>query len=439
MTVRFDDVVHKVIGVLESTIPDWRPERLTLLRDIFGKVSVVDPGVPSNLKSSVEEALKNALQGYASDAPILLPANSGIAKAAIRRQALLCRVETTPQQKELTVCIADHKIVGQDWVAQPRPTSDKSPRIVFASLKGGVGRSTALCVTAAELAKRGFNVLVVDLDLEAPGLGSMLLADSQVPKYGVLDYLVENGRHQIDGTELDEFVATSVLTDRDAGQGIVDVVPATGGICLQNPHNVIAKLGRALVEDIRVNGTSISVRDQIASMVDRLVSRKRYDAVLIDARAGMAELTAGALFGLGATALLFGVDQRQTFEGYSYLLAHLAQLPPGSPLDDWRYNIRFVQAKASANPLERQAFKDALYELATDHFYEDADTSPNAFSFGIDEPRAPHSAWWVGFDGRFLGFDPVRDRKFLHETIYSASFGEFLNNVLVDLGLSDGE
>ena len=45
-----------------------------------------------------------------------------------------------------------------------------APFVTFYSFKGGVGRSMALINTAGILAGRGFHVLVIDLDLEAPGL-----------------------------------------------------------------------------------------------------------------------------------------------------------------------------------------------------------------------------------------------------------------------------
>ena len=46
----------------------------------------------------------------------------------------------------------------------------KATFVTFYSFKGGVGRSMALINTAGILAGRGFRVLVMDLDLEAPGL-----------------------------------------------------------------------------------------------------------------------------------------------------------------------------------------------------------------------------------------------------------------------------
>ena len=43
--------------------------------------------------------------------------------------------------------------------------------VTFYSYKGGVGRSMALANIAVLLAQRGMKVLMVDWDLEAPGLG----------------------------------------------------------------------------------------------------------------------------------------------------------------------------------------------------------------------------------------------------------------------------
>jgi MinD-like ATPase involved in chromosome partitioning or flagellar assembly/Tfp pilus assembly protein PilF len=54
----------------------------------------------------------------------------------------------------------------------------------FYSFKGGVGRSLALLNAAYTLAGRGRHVLVVDMDLEAPGISSFLLGQKElaVPK-----------------------------------------------------------------------------------------------------------------------------------------------------------------------------------------------------------------------------------------------------------------
>ncbi len=61
----------------------------------------------------------------------------------------------------------------------------------FYSFKGGVGRTMALANVAVHLARRGRRVLVVDFDLEAPGLDTFpaLRPKGQVP--GLVDYVRE--------------------------------------------------------------------------------------------------------------------------------------------------------------------------------------------------------------------------------------------------------
>ena len=204
--------------------------------------------------------------------------------------------------------VLDRRIAGADWLVTPTSRTASPPRFVFASLKGGVGRSTALAIAAAEQARVGRNVLAIDLDLEAPGLGTMLLTEGRYPEYGALDYLVESSIDDIDQRRLEDFIAVSDLT---SGQGLVHVLPATGARSYKFPQNYLPKLSRAFLEEIGDEGTT-SVRQRIANMIDSFVGRRHYDVVLIDARAGLAELTAGPLLALGAYVLLFGSTQRQT-------------------------------------------------------------------------------------------------------------------------------
>ena len=61
----------------------------------------------------------------------------------------------------------------------------------FYSFKGGVGRTMALVNTAVTLALRGRRVLVVDFDVEAPGLDTfdVLRPREEVP--GIIDFVAE--------------------------------------------------------------------------------------------------------------------------------------------------------------------------------------------------------------------------------------------------------
>jgi hypothetical protein len=63
--------------------------------------------------------------------------------------------------------------------------------ITFYSFKGGVGRTMALVNVAAELARRGRKVLVVDFDLEAPGLETYQRLQLPKPHPGIVEYVTE--------------------------------------------------------------------------------------------------------------------------------------------------------------------------------------------------------------------------------------------------------
>ncbi|MCY4130089.1 MAG: ParA family protein [Gammaproteobacteria bacterium] len=59
----------------------------------------------------------------------------------------------------------------------------------FYGFKGGVGRTLALVNVAAQLADKGYRVLVVDFDLESPGLGSFGYLNSGLSLPGIVDYV----------------------------------------------------------------------------------------------------------------------------------------------------------------------------------------------------------------------------------------------------------
>src|SRR5262249_41021891 len=63
--------------------------------------------------------------------------------------------------------------------------------ITFYSFKGGVGRTLALVNVAAQLARRGRKVLLVDFDLEAPGLETFERLRPPQPHPGLVEYVTE--------------------------------------------------------------------------------------------------------------------------------------------------------------------------------------------------------------------------------------------------------
>lgn len=93
--------------------------------------------------------------------------------------------------------------------------------VTFYSYKGGVGRSMALSNVAALLAAAGKRVLLVDFDLEAPGLPSYRGLGNAAGLPGVVDY-VEQYRRDLKAPDVSEFIVECEL----AKGGRIWVMPA---------------------------------------------------------------------------------------------------------------------------------------------------------------------------------------------------------------------
>jgi hypothetical protein len=327
--------------------------------------------------------------------------------------------------------LIERRVVGQDWLVYPRePNLELAPITVFASHKGGVGRSTALAVAAAALSETGLNVLVIDLDLEAPGLGEILLRDP--PEYGTLDFFVEDIHTELNDHFYENMVISSPLTKR----GLLHVAPAVGRVGNNCPQNILGKIARAYLDKTGSDGSAETFLERARRLVDTLARRHPYDAIFVDARAGLNEATAAAVLGLGAQVLLFGVDTPQTFAGYRYFLSHLQRFRPSeSDENDWRYRLRMVQAKAQADSKAQSEFRTRAFEIFSDTIYdEEVGIEEEAFNFDYDDQAAPHYAWPILNDSNYSEFNPFAREDQFAAHLYDRTFGGFIAALRDSLG-----
>lgn len=429
--VMFDNSLDTLVLVATATFGKDIFSRAVVLRDAIGHLTIViGKNAPNdNERSSLDSELRRSLGAYARADQVLLYGDDPGAQTILEDQgALFLNVAG------VDIRLIDRRIVGSGWLATPNEIGGPPPRVVFASLKGGVGRSTALAVTALDMASRGRNVLVVDLDLEAPGIGELMLEKNRVPTYGVVDYLVEDGIGGIPEKMLPLFVGTSHLTT--SGSGRIDVLPALGLKSIEHPQNVLPKLARALIEDIDADNNLRSVGLQISSMINTIASRNFYDIVLIDSRAGLAELAAPAVIGLGANVLLFGTAQSQTIAGYRALFSALKllairDLSEGKSAD-WRLLFKPVYAKASLNPEIAKKYAEDLYELFAENLYDRDEGNEESFSslnYDADDADAPHAPLIIPFNQGFVDFDPMRNHEQLSAIFYEQTFRPFLDGL----------
>lgn len=442
-TLRYDDTLGALTGWLVRTVGlEAATGRWIVLRDAYGRLSAIcRDTLGDEALDRYRDEIKHVLGGYASTGRGVVDADTPGAQVLIEDS----RIRRSPvliDNEEVTIALLERRVVGADWLAEPAPEAAATgpARLVFASLKGGVGRSTALAVLAAHASRRGLDTLVIDLDLESPGVGTTLLSDERMPRYGALDYFVENGLSGVDEAFLDDMIGVSDLTN---GRGLVHVVPGTGTACNVAPQNVIAKLSRAYLEDPRSESAPLSFLQQTQALVEQLTERRRYDLCLIDARAGLNESTAAALLGVGADVLLFGRDNVQTLNGYRFLLAHLATLPVRRGLEDWRERLKMVFARAPRGEPAEAAFAEHCYSMFETHIYDKLNTSdPSWFEnlyFSLNDIDAPHQPLVVYEDTNFQAFDPRFRGDLLSPDLYLPSYGRFVEEVFDRAGLNATE
>lgn len=285
------------------------------------------------------------------------------------------------------------------------------PRVVFYSIKGGVGRSTALAACAWALAESGQRVLVLDLDLESPGLSTSLLPLSRQPAYGITDWLVEDLVGN--GDAVFAQMHASLGTKQRGGELIV--VPSHG----YAPGEYVSKLGRVWMPGFTPDGQRQTWAERLLRMIQQLEERHQPTIVLIDSRAGIDEVASACVTDLAAERIyLFALDSLQTWQGYRILFEHWRlhgvaskirkQLQVvGALLPTWG-DQAFPQATAQLLENAYLTFSQSLYDEEVAGAALPLADEP--FNFDLPDTDAPHSPLAIRWDQGFAAIGSLHER-----------------------------
>ncbi|MFT5780790.1 MAG: MinD-like ATPase involved in chromosome partitioning or flagellar assembly [Pseudomonas sp.] len=440
--IRYDEVLPTLVNLIISELGQEALSDNLIFRDADGIVTfVLREDIEKSVKERLSSAIKETLKKYSPEQPIATPSelfDPTLNNKTLDNWELITLKNST---RKIYIRYIEKRIIGNDWIRGIcKPLEGVPPIVVFSSHKGGVGRSTALSIAATELSREGKKVLAIDLDLEAPGIGGMFHRCENLPLFGTIDYYVEFGRSDINDQFLNNMC--TAITDMPSG-GSITVIAAAGKACTEHPENVIGKISRAYLESINdINGETYSFLDKTRQMLTDLCRINTYDVIFIDARAGLNESTAATIQGLGADILFFGVDTPQTWEGYNYFLSHLSRFKSETSLEsDWRYKIKMVHAKAADNQSALAKYRDKSFDLFASYLYDElegnetAEGLPDAFSFDLDDPTAPHYAWPIYISPDFYEFNPIENNAQLNSDLINPAFGDFIMKLKDRLGL----
>lgn len=331
------------------------------------------------------------------------------------------------------VTVVDRLATETHWTPIA-PISPGPPCIVFFSIKGGVGRSTASAVAAWSLAQSGKRVMVLDLDLESPGISSSLLPDEKRPTHGITDWLVED----LVGNGPAVFESMVALSDL-SHDGEIRVVPAHGKV----PGEYISKLGRVWMPKMDEKGLREPWSGRLNRLLGELEARWKPDVVLIDSRAGIDEVASACITDLGAkTVLLFAIDGDQTWSGYNILFDHWNLTGVAREI---RERLQLVGAMIPE--LNEREYFEGLRERSwtsfAKHLYDEVpggeQVDTDYFNFDLADETAPHFPWSIRWHRGFAALQSIHSRlQGIDKDEVKAIFGPFLNGVHEIAGL-DGE
>ena len=321
--VFFDEVRDRVSAILDAT--EW-PEGMPpiyLVRSLFGRLGISaseeDRSRCGNAALSaldrLAEALHDGLGAYRARA------NGGAVLWVYTE--LLDTVRDTALEIRPGVFWVERLLVGEGWWTAGDSRRDPDPRrYALHSFEGGMGRSTTVAVLAWHLARKGEDVLVVDLDIESSGLASVVLDKNTQPEFGVTDWFVEDLVAQGDSV-LPGMVAAPAWA-RDL-PGEVWVVPGHG----RDPGEYLAKLGRAYMDTAEDPWVA-----RLQRMLAGLEAATNPGVVLLESRSGLHDIAAAAITDIGAEVLLFAVDSPSTWTGNGILFDHWSALGLASRIRD---------------------------------------------------------------------------------------------------------
>ena len=245
--------------------------------------------------------------------------------------------------------------------------------VAFYSFKGGMGRTTALAAAAINLVRQGKNVMMVDMDIEAPGLATLFFPENRIER-GVLDYLLES--EIADNTDIHDYVLD--VTEPaliEENYGMLYLMPA-GKVNEQ----YLQKLARIDYQDNREN----HLRTSVGTMLKRLRDGYGVDYLLIDARAGFHDLGGVAVSQLPHGSVLFGNSSRQSWDGIRQVLRSIAK----SHASDFPVMLVDSRCDKPTSPYfaeAKKAFIGASYTVFLDCFYDNEESVP-----GIDSEESAH-------------------------------------------------
>lgn len=437
----FDEARQDVLATLSLQAIEEQVEKVCAIFDLKGRCRIL--ALPADGKESeVVRAILQPLFETAADVfwggedvwiqRDILPSRMAIYEAVWKE----AKSHSPGSGKQW---ILDRHLSKDAWFGSPFsppwPLNDNTPPIIsFFSFKGGVGRTTALAAFATNLARARKRVLVVDFDLEAPGVGTLFgPTGGNGTSFGVVDFLLE-WPIAPDGT-IDIADYCNVCDDsRIVGSGPEIICVPAGKV----DERFIEKLARInyeyLYRSASEPGGPESGKSPIHQLLKLLRHRWNPDFVLIDSRAGLHDLGGLSLSGIAHWHVLFGLNSEQSWQGISVAVSHLGkqEVLAGRKQRDCTLVQSMTPSPQAGREQAVNSFNNRAFDVFSNLYYDDPQ-SPDA-EWPVpdpEDPEQPHSPQLLSWEIRVFGYDSVTD---VADILCEGEYRTLTNAILGKLG-----
>lgn len=366
----FINLKNQLLAFLKSISQDF--ERCFVVRNIYSRYVIYL--IKSNNDYTITSLIREKFIDWIDNVEIISEENDQFVYNDLVTSSLLVNDTTN-------IYFSERHLENSNWYIKDT-FSLNAPVTSFYSFKGGVGRTTATILTALILARQGSKVLLIDFDLEAPGLASVFAnqgdnAESLLSVKGFVDFLVdyEANKRDITKINIDDYYFVKndqILVGSNGGELVI--VPAISTDS-NSAASYIDKLSKA---NIRFGFGKEYLPDFFLKTIEEKI---KPDHILIDTRTGINDV-GGLVFNRYAQNifLLFYGNQQNMF-GLESILPELAKLQK----NDMNFYLVNSPVPIDENlaKIEIDYYVERSYEIFLKHYYAD-DNIPSQFDETAD-------------------------------------------------------
>jgi MinD-like ATPase involved in chromosome partitioning or flagellar assembly len=286
---------------------------------------------PGTYRTVVDEFLRQTFGARALDTSRIALESSPTAPRSIAIDVEEIHDESRKQPRTASFTPSFRRVValpqaGRSFEMPPELNTNSPEMVAFYSFKGGVGRTTHLLayLRAASEQRTKRRALIVDADLEAPGITALMRNETSVPnaEFSFIDLL-----SVLQSDESEDFHEALELAEYMTSKQVFSVTSRESSI----EHFFIPAFRseeQAMRLDIRPEHITSRPGKSwlLTEFLTKLGERLKVDVVLIDLRAGYSELSSPFLFDPRIRRIVVTTPSSQSIQGTTSVLRQLSKV-----------------------------------------------------------------------------------------------------------------